>query len=118
MAALTITTRNNNAAQNATVNTLTASDTLAYTPGKSMELELRNSTASPVVVTVRGSTATNVPVAGTGGATFDVSQGKEITVPGVIGAVTRVPLDSLASYLKGNITVEDGVGVTAVVWSN
>lgn len=117
MAALTITIRTTNA-QNASVNTLSASDTLAYTPGKGMELELRNSTASPVVVTVRGSTATSVPVAGTGGATFDVSMGKEITVPGTIGAVTRVPLDSLASYLKGNITVEDGVGVTAVVWSN
>lgn len=118
MAALTVNTRNNNAPQNVTPNTLSASDTLAYAEGKQMEIELRNTTASPVVVTIRGSTATTVPVAGSGGATFDVSGGKEITVPGVIGATTRVPLDSLKSYLKGNITVEDGVGVAAIVWSN
>jgi len=117
MAALTVTTRTANA-QNAVVNNLSASDTLAYVAGKNMELELRNTTAAPVVVTVRGSTATTVPVTGTGGATFDVSGGKEITVPGVIGATVRVPLDSLASYMKGNITVEDGVGVAAVVWAN
>lgn len=117
MAALTITTRSANP-QNATVNTLSASDTLAYVAGKNMELELRNTTASPVVVTVRGSTATSVTVGGTGGATFDVSSGKAITVPGVIGATARVPLDSLSAYLKGSITVTGGTGVTAVVWSN
>lgn len=118
MAALTITTRSSAGAQNATVNTLTASDTLAYTKGKSMELSLRNTTASPVPVTIVGSAATSVPVAATGGGTFDVSGGKVINVPAGIGATVRVPLESIDSYLKGNITVEDGVGVTAVIWSN
>lgn len=115
MAALVKTTRA--AAPHAvTVNTLSASDTLTYDPTKNQEMELRNTTASPVTVTIDGSGASAaLEVPGTGGTTLDLSAGKDIIVPGVIGATVRVPLNSLSKYLVGNVVVTGGVGVTATI---
>lgn len=104
---------------NATVNTLTAADVLVYTPRKNMQMELRNTTASPVVVTLDGSTASNAfPVPGAGNTTVDLSAGKTITVPGVIGATVMVPLDTMSNYLQGTVAVTGGVGVTAIVYTD
>ncbi len=115
MAALVLTARAA-APHAATVNTLSASDTLEYNPKKNQVLELRNTTASPVDVIIDGSGASAAaPVPGTGGTTVNLSAGKTITVPGVIGATMIVPLDALSSYLQGNIVVTGGVGVTAIV---
>lgn len=118
MAALTLTQRLA-AIYNATVNALSASDTLAYDSSKSQMLELRNTTASPVVVTIDGSAApAALAVPGTGGTTLDLTAGKAVTVPGVIGATTMVPLNSLSNYLQGTITLTGGVGVTAIVYTD
>lgn len=118
MAAIAITKRQSNP-HAVTVTTLSASDTLAYEPRKNMELLLQNTTASPVNVVVGGADASNAfPVPGTGGLTVDLSVGKTIVVPGVIGATVRVPLDSLANYLQGLVAVTGGVGVTARVLSD
>lgn len=118
MAAISITTRSAQPFQ-AAVTALGASDTLAYVPKKNQVMELRNTTASPVVVTIDGDEASAAfPVPGTGGTTVDLSTGKEVTVPGVIGAVMVVPLDALSNYMKGDITVTGGTGVTATVLSD
>jgi len=118
MAAITITKRAAAPFQ-VTVTTLTAADTLAYVPKKNQVLELRNTTASPVVVTLDGDAASaTFPIPGTGGTTTNLSGGKDITVPGVIGATMVVPLDSLTNYLQGAVAVTGGVGVTATVLSD
>lgn len=118
MAALVLTTRAATPVT-ATVNTLSASDTLAYDSSKSQEIEFRNETASPVVVAIDGSgSSAAFPVPGTGGTTVDLTAGKQITVPGSIGATVRVPLNPLANYLTGNVVVSGGVGLTAIVYTD
>jgi len=114
MAAITKVVRSRNP-QNITPSTLSVADTLTYEANKRQELIFENTTASPIVVTIDGAGATNVPVRGTGGQTFDVSGGRQITVPGVIGAQTRVELDQLTAYLVGDIAVTGGVGLK-VTW--
>ena len=118
MATLNNTTRQANA-YTANVNTLSASDTLVYTPRKNQMLELRNTTASPVPVTIDGSTASAAfPVPGAGSTTVDLSAGKTINVPAGIGATVMVPLDNMQNYLQGTILVTGGVGVTAIVYTD
>jgi hypothetical protein len=87
---------------------LSASDTLVYTPGA--VLELFNTTASPVVVTIDGSGATTISPTGYGG-TVDISAGKAITVGA--SSTVYVQLDSIAAFLAGTVAVTGGVGVTA-----
>ena len=118
MAAITITTRQA-VPHAASVTALSASDTLAYVPKKNMVMELRNTTASPVVVTIDGADASAAfPVAGTGGLTVDLSVGKAVTVPGVVGATMVVPLDAMINFLQGTVAVTGGTGVTATVLSD
>lgn len=118
MAVIAITTRTV-APVNPTVSTLTASDTLAYTANLNQVIEFRNTTASPVTVNIKGAGASaTFPISGTGGTTVDLTGGKAVTVPGIIGAVTVVTLDTLPSYLIGAVTVLGGTGLTATVLSN
>lgn len=112
MALLTKTTRSGTE-YNAVLNTLTAADTLTYTARKNQVLQLRNTTGSPVVVTIDGSTASAAfPVPGAGNTTVDLSAGKAITVGA--NATRMVPLDSMVNYLQGTIAVTGGVGVEAI----
>ncbi len=102
-----------------TVNTLTASDTLAYVANANQVIEFRNTTASPVVVAIKGAGASaTFPISGTAGTTVDLTGGKSITVPGVIGATVAMSLDALPSYLIGAVTVTNGTGLVATVLSN
>lgn len=118
MAAITITKRSANP-HSVTVTALGASDTLAYVPRKNMELLLENTTASPVTATIDGDDASaTFPVPGTGGMTVDLSVGKAVQVPGVIGATVRVPLDSMTNFLQGDVVVTGGTGLTARVLSD
>ena len=118
MAVITINTRTS-APVTLTVSTLTASDTLAYVPNASQVIEFRNTTASPVVVAIKGAGASAAyPIPGTAGTTVDLTGGKSITVPGVIGATVAMALDALPSYLIGAVTVTNGTGLTATVLSN
>lgn len=118
MAVIAINTRSQ-APVNLTVSTLTASDTLAYVPNSNQVIEFRNTTASPVIVAIKGASAPAAyPIPDTAGTTVDLSAGKSITVPGVIGATVAVSLDNLKTYLVGAVTVTNGTGLTATVLSN
>lgn len=118
MAVIAITPRTE-APVNLVRTTLTASDTLAYVKGAAQVVEFTNTTASPVVVAIKGAGASAAfPIPGTAGTTVDLTGGKSITVPGVIGATTAINLDALPSYMLGAVTVTNGTGLTATVLSN
>jgi hypothetical protein len=90
---------------------LSASDTLTYNSGTGQVLVLFNTTASIVNVTIAGSAApATIPVAGIGG-TFSLAGGKVLAVPA--SGTLVVDLDDLFQYLQGNITLTNGTGVTA-----
>lgn len=118
MAVIAITTRTQSPVS-LTVNTLSASDTLAYVADSNQVIEFRNTTASPVIVAIKGASATAAyPIPNTGGTTVDLTGGKSVTVPGVIGSTVAVNLDTLKNYLVGSVTVTNGTGLTATVLSN
>lgn len=96
-----------------TKNTLTAADVLIYDSAKTQILELVNTTASPVVVTIDGSASTVVPVPGTG-KTFDAPAGLSITV--AANGTGFVVLKSIRAFLAGTVAVTGGVGLTAVLY--
>ncbi|KJZ31402.1 hypothetical protein TW83_08995 [Paracoccus sp. S4493] len=88
---------------------LTAND-LTYEPGAGHVLILRNPTAASIDCVLRGadSTTVNFP-----GAPFiSVAGGYSTPVPA--GAVRAIPLDTVAAYLKGPVTVT-GAGLVAVL---
>lgn len=95
-----------------TVTTLTASDVLTYNTAKQQLLVLENTTASPVVVTVDGSTGTTIAVGGYG--SVDVSAGKTITVPA--NGYQYVKLSAISAFLSGTVAVTGGVGVKAMLF--
>lgn len=89
---------------------LSANDTLTYVSGAGQVLELYNTTASIVTVTLVGSGATTISPDGYGG-TISVAAGKVIAVPA--SGTVSVNLDNIAAYLVGTVSVTGGVGVTA-----
>lgn len=94
---------------------LTASDTLVWNgDGTRQILELYNTTASPVIVTIDGSLSTNITPDGYGG-TIDVSAGKAITVPA--SSTVSVELGKISAFLQGTVAVTGGVGVTAHLYT-
>jgi hypothetical protein len=113
MAAISVTSKNVAGPFNATLTTLTSSDTMTYTPNVGQELFLWNPTGSPVVVTVDGAGGTTVPVPDAGAATFSVASGLAITVPANGVSITK--LDTVKAYLKGAIAVTGGTGVLAAI---
>lgn len=112
MAAIAPTNTKASGLQTVVTTTLTAADTLVYNSAKSPILQLRNSTASPVVVTIDGSTATTVSVPNTS-TTVDISAGKAITVPA--SGFVQIRLIDISAYLVGTIAVTGGVGVVAAL---
>ena len=109
MAVITATTATPNVPYEITRTALSASDTLTYV-GNGQYLNLYNTTASPVVVTITGSTATTISPAGYGG-TISVAAGKAITVGCKQNNGCSFGFNS--AYLSGTITVTGGTGVTA-----
>lgn len=99
---------------NVTRTTLTASDTLTYQFGGAQVLELYNTTASPVVVTLVGSAPTPVTPDGYGG-TVSTSAGKAVTVPA--SGWTVLSLDTISAFLAGSgtVTATGGTGVIAAL---
>ncbi len=93
---------------NLTRSTLGASDTLTYSSGAGQKLFLYNTTASPIVATLTGASATTISPAGLGG-TVSVASGKAITVPA--SGSTVVNLDTVSAYLLGNITLTGSTGL-------
>lgn len=89
---------------------LTATNDLTYEPGAGHVLIVRNPTAASIDCVLRGadSTTVNFP-----GAPFiSVAGGYSTPVPA--GAVRAIPLDTVAAYLKGPVTVT-GAGLVAVL---
>lgn len=113
MATLTATSANVDGYVASTVNTLTAADTLIYEGSKTQLLQFRNTTASPVVVTIDGNGAAAVSVPGTG-KTYDTTTGLAITV--AANGTGAVVLKSIREFCKGTVAVTGGVGLVAVIY--
>ena len=90
---------------------LSASDTITFTPAAKQLLTLRNTTASPVIVTLDGADGTTVAVDGIG--TVSVAAGLAITVPATNSVA--VVLSTVRNYCQGVVTLSGGVGVSARV---
>lgn len=95
-------------------NTLTASDVIPYSGGTGQYLELYNTTAAIVNVTITGSLATTISPAGLG-TTVNVSAG--ITIAVAASGTTIVNLDNIAAYLSGNVTITGGTGIVAHLYN-
>lgn len=116
MAAITPTTMTGFGVRAATEQTLTASDTLAYDAGvPGSVLILRNPTGgalSPVITGSLANPAIAVPKYGTvSAAAYAVG-----SIPA--GAARVIPLDSIAEYLAGVVTITGGVGLIATFLKN
>lgn len=78
-----------------------STDTLTYNAGTYQMLEIRNTTAGVLTCTITGSAATTISPDGYGG-TVSVAGGKVVSVPA--NGTVIVALDSIKSFLQGNIT--------------
>jgi len=88
-----------------TVTTLGASDTFTYVKGQ--VLVINNITVGAITPNFDGANGTTVPVNGVG--SIDVSGG--YTTPSIAaGAYAAIPLDTIAKYLQGVVTVTGGDG--------
>lgn len=95
----------------ATETVMSASDTITFTPSVRQLLTLRNTTASPVVVTIDGADGTTVAVAGLGN--VSVAAGLAVTVPA--STSVAIVLSTISAYLQGSVVLSGGVGVSARV---
>jgi hypothetical protein len=93
-----------------TTTTLSASDTLVYAQGTGQMLEIDNTTAGPLTVTLTGSTATVVTPSNYGG-TFSVAGGFAITVAAAAKKIIKI--DTIAPYLSGVVTLTGAATCTA-----
>jgi len=80
----------------------TASDTLVYVANTMQVLEIRNTTAGSLDVTIDGSGATTISPPGYGG-TINIATGKVISV--AANATVLVNLDSIGAFLQGTIAI-------------
>lgn len=102
MATIAQTSMRSNGAATVTTTASTASDTLVYNQGSFQMLQIRNTTAGSLDVTIDGSGATTLTVPGYGG-TLNISTGKTISVGA--NATVNVPLDSISAFLQGTIAI-------------
>lgn len=102
MATIAQTSMRSNGAATVTTTTSNVSDTFAYVPGTFQMLQIRNTTAGSLDVTIDGAGATTISPPGYGG-TINIATGKVISVGA--NATVNVPLDSISSYLQGVIAV-------------
>ena len=96
----------------ATETVLTASDTLAFDSTKAGSiLLLRNPTGGALSPTITGSLASaSIPVSGFG----NVSAAAGLAVGSIpAGGARVIPLDSIAKYLQGTVTITGGTGLVA-----
>lgn len=96
--------------QAVTVTTLGASDTLVFKKGVNATLMLNNVSGGALTPLIVGADATTFPASGLGN--VDVSGGFQLTSIGVDETVA-LPLDSIAGYLKGDITLTGGDAIEA-----
>jgi len=113
MAALTSTDARVVGAFSVTEQTLTASDTLTFTPTRKQLLVLRNDTAGSLTATIDGADGTSVNVPGVG--SVSVASGLAIAVPA--NSVRAVVLSTISAYLQGVVSVTGGAGLKAQLFS-
>lgn len=95
-----------------TKTTLGASDTFAYTRGKTKYLILDNVTAGALTPNIDGDGATSEYLPGVG----SVSTSSGYTFASIAAGVTVIlDLDAIRAYLKGTITVTGGTGIEAAI---
>jgi hypothetical protein len=110
MATIVSTLRTKYAAYTVNSTTMTASDTLTYVSGNDQELEVTNTTGSPIVLTIAGSGATTITPSGYGGS-ISVAAGKAFTI--AANATQNIPLDGHSAFLAGTISLTGGTGLVA-----
>ena len=93
-----------------TVTTLGASDTLVFKKGVNATLILNNVSGGALTPLIVGADATTFPASGLGN--IDVSGGFQLGSIGV-GLTVALPLDSIAGYLDGVITLTGGDAIEA-----
>lgn len=116
MAVIVATTMTGFGIRAAVETTLTASDTLAYDPGvPGSVLTLRNPTAGALSPVITGSAASAaIPVSGYG----TVSAASLALGSIAAGGARVIPLDSVAQYLAGVVTITAGTGLVATFLKN
>lgn len=117
MAALTLSSTGGGGVRTITPNTLTSSDTIAYTYGAGQVLVLHNVTAgalSPTLTSANGA-STAIPGGGT------VAYNSGLAVGSISAGTSRfIDLDANAGYwgwTSGTITLASGTGVVAFILS-
>ena len=115
MATIAGTAARKNGAFTVTRTALTASDTLSYLPRSGQILELFNTTASPVTVTIDGSASSASYAVVGAGTTVDLTAGLAVVVPA--NGTVSILLDTISAYLSGTVAVTGGTGVTAHLYN-
>jgi hypothetical protein len=85
----------------APITTLSASDTITYTPGKKQLLVLTNTTGGSLTATIDGNAGTTVDAPGIG--SVSVAAGLAIVVPA--GESRAVVLSTIRHYLQGVVSI-------------
>lgn len=94
-----------------TETTMTASDTLVFSPGTGQILHLRNTTAGALTVTLTGAAAVSQTYAD-GGVVNYAAGFSTGSIPATTGDVL-LRLDTIPGYLQGAITITGGTGIKA-----
>lgn len=92
--------------------TLDASGTLSFSPGKSQILLIVNGTSGELTPRISGSEANEIEVKGVG--YISLSSGYQCR-PIPPGENVAIPLISISSYLKGDITITGAAGAKACI---
>jgi len=88
-------------------------DTFTYKPGQGQYLVLRNPTGGALSPTITGSA--NVATGVTGAGVVNTPAGYAVgSIPATTGCVI-IPLDSIALFLKGTISITSGTGLVATL---
>lgn len=93
----------------AAITTLSADDTITFTPTKKQLLVLRNTTAGSLTVTIDGSTGTTVSVPGLG----DVSVAAGLAIVLAAGVSKAVMLSTVSAYCSGVVHLTGAATCTA-----
>ena len=97
----------------APITTLSASDTITFSPGRKQLLVLRNTTGGSLTVTIDGADGTTVQVPGIG----SVSVAAGLAVPVAAGASVAIVLSTISSYLQGVVTLSGASTLTAQLFN-
>lgn len=111
MAVITPTTVSSVGATTVTTTTMTAADTLTYQRELNPILVLRNGTAGPLTVNIKGNAATSASVPGIGA--VSLAAGFSTGAIGA-GATVAIPLRTIERWLEGTVVnLTGGTGISA-----